>query len=944
MAQKQYAGSSVYNRYLGTNGFRGVDFSSHPSMVSEDRFSDMKNMWRDYHAGQGSAVETFPGYRLQYKFGGEIFGIYRYNSLNEDFLLVHAGTALYHRELITQSENSFTPISGITLSANKSSGFQYGDAFYIIDGEHYFKIIRTVSGGEEAWTGSSAEDSAYIPKTWLNGEEYEQRNMLTNKFKEEWFITEDMNYSEGTPGLNYVVTDSEQMTCACRGFKYGKSSSFVYVHPTAVIDGKTYQVKSVGGFSGGSVEDFIAGNGIEEIETDAFKDCQQLSYVYLSNTVVTVKTGAFSGCTALQDLYIHEDTETVEGGAFAGSGNTQQDGSDDRFVEYVFYSGTQASFSSKLLDGFSPTGNGAVFDIDSYNNHYYSNPMERLEYVTINISEFCKLNPTPTLYLDGIDLSMEGWIVTEMIVEDVYVKKVILRIYERTRNYIVGRTFRIEGELDQTKTRAKEDIRNRIPFYGSTPGYTGTMLEAIKGCTKTAQFDGRVFFSCNPDLPNTVFYSHRNLTGHNDPSYIGVYNYFDVGIGASPNMAMISTGSHLIVLKDNTVQDGAINLYEGVSSDDDLVPRYYVRSQGLPGIGCLGASCNFSDDPVFVTTRGLDAVGTQTVNLERTVQHRSSNIDRKLLNEDLENAVLTEWDGYLVLLCGSHAYLADSRQVFTHKTGVYQYEWYYLDDIGSYSGDHYAYYRREDENGYEKKYAYENVESVTSQEDDEEVTHYYVIGSGEEVYPFTEKSGGTFSPAVIAVGIDDFLFFGTGDGSLLIVNTDKRGTPPTGKIGAEIVVGSGADANYTAEEYSDLFGDIIPREWYSHCDHAYASYVTLASENAGIPHLTKSTVRKSCVVHFKNVFGADPKYNVKTDREEWERGGFEIGANMPDFADTNFDVTSFKTSQGYIVNLAEHKRKWVEKQFQFFSEECYRPFGLYDIAYQYIIEGRVKNR
>ena len=44
-AQVKMSSRTQYSRYLGD--FRGVDFSSSPAMVAQNRFSYLKNMWKD---------------------------------------------------------------------------------------------------------------------------------------------------------------------------------------------------------------------------------------------------------------------------------------------------------------------------------------------------------------------------------------------------------------------------------------------------------------------------------------------------------------------------------------------------------------------------------------------------------------------------------------------------------------------------------------------------------------------------------------------------------------------------------------------------------------------------------------------------------------------------------------------------------------------------------
>ena len=65
------------------------------------------------------------------------------------------------------------------------------------------------------------------------------------------------------------------------------------------------------------------------------------------------------------------------------------------------------------------------------------------------------------------------------------------------------------------------------------------------------------------------------------------------------------------------------------------------------------------------------------ITTEQVIAHRSSLVDRKLVTEtDYENMILEEWKGYLIVLIGNKAYLADSRAMFQNENHV-EYEWFY---------------------------------------------------------------------------------------------------------------------------------------------------------------------------------------------------------------------------------------------------------------------------
>ena len=87
---------SEQSRYYGD--FRGVDFSTDHTLVSERRFPYLVNMYKDYAAGAGQGIETIPGFRRRFVApnGGKVHGIHSYKDKSgKRHVLVHAGKSLY---------------------------------------------------------------------------------------------------------------------------------------------------------------------------------------------------------------------------------------------------------------------------------------------------------------------------------------------------------------------------------------------------------------------------------------------------------------------------------------------------------------------------------------------------------------------------------------------------------------------------------------------------------------------------------------------------------------------------------------------------------------------------------------------------------------------------------------------------------------------------------
>ena len=318
----------------------------------------------------------------------------------------------------------------------------------------------------------------------------------------------------------------------------------------------------------------------------------------------------------------------------------------------------------------------------------------------------------------------------------------------------------IEVSVDGQKLEANKDYtvdEDRVQFTSYTPASNSEVCitaetrssmfgpsvdgkDVIKGCTIACVFDNRVFLSGNPNYPNHIFWCMLNSTGNPDPSYFGILNYQQDGTGNAPITGMIPVSDALMVLKSDTQQDGSVYYHTPQISDNDIYSKTYPSQRGLSGIGCLGACANFLDDPVFVSRLGLEAVGQLSVRYERAIEHRSSLIDAKLVNlgeEALKNAVLEEWNGYLLLLADGKIFMADSRQRYTHEIGVMQYEWYYLEDIGIFEG-----------------------QTEKTGVDGES------LGQGFD--------GGDFKKATVIKAIGSNIFFGTENGVLCSFNFDKR--------------------------------------------------------------------------------------------------------------------------------------------------------------------------
>lgn len=193
----------------------------------------------------------------------------------------------------------------------------------------------------------------------------------------------------------------------------------------------------------------------------------------------------------------------------------------------------------------------------------------------------------------------------------------------------------------------------------------------INNCTLLQVFDNRVFFSGNPDYPNTVW--HCSL---DDPTYCSDLDYYNEGLDLAAVKGMVAGNNALWVFKEPSQANTTV-FYHTPTIDSEY-GKIYPSTHSSISTGCEGAAVNFNDDIVFFSDRGMEAINGD-VTTEQVLAHRSSLVDRKLLarsRESYAEMFLEEWNGYLLVFVENEVYLADSRAMFTNENHM-EYEWFY---------------------------------------------------------------------------------------------------------------------------------------------------------------------------------------------------------------------------------------------------------------------------
>ena len=902
MAVKKSYMKSRAEYTVSYRAMRGVDFSSEGSGSSQSRFSYLENMYRDYDSGGSEITESIPGFRKIAAFRGRIHSIFSHKNLDgEEFAVVHAGSSLY-RFSLADPELVTPPPSIASVKDGKSRAFNSGSNLYVIDGEN---ITRISSDGIAAKVGDEGEAAPYVPTVYVNGEEFEQRNLLTDKFRERYTIGASRDFAAGSDGLKFNITSSENLTCSAVGIDEGYSGplnipSFVY------IAGVSYKVTEIAdnAFSMNTgITSIILSDSVKRIGSLAFSGCTAVTEVITKDSLEEIANNAFLGCTALKKIFIGAGVTKIGAGAFGSCSSL-------KFVDYAL---DAASFSS--IDNQENLSNTII----NYGATYIK--------AWVEIPIFSPAKEIISVTIDGQEM-----LYTEKF-KDGLITAIVLNANDSRE--LDGGNVIVLGLADPSKFTKNSIGTNFIAEEGA---YINGK-DAILGCRVCECFDGRVFLSGNEKLPNTVFYSSRDDTGRNNPLYFGILNYFSDGTGNFTVESMLAAGESLAVFKSGDDGGGSIYYHTPRETGVEILPKIYPATYIHSGICAVGDSISFFDDPIFISALGVTALDKRKINLERSVAVRSHNVNARLLGENTAQISMTVWCGYLVVMAGEHIYLADSRQTFTHKSGSAEYEWYYLSGIGTYRGESKVF--RYSETAKEGYTAHPNADAVIEEkvymsllEDGSTVYYTNENGIKYEAYTLGEAVGGIFSPASCVYGTKkNLLLFGTESGDVCVFNNDKRGKPPPWIESAE---------DYNAEEYARDFGRKIHPYYYSFASHAPRYALSTAKDNGGFPNLTKNTVKNSLAVKVKLFGSGGFTFEVAN-----EKNGYREIARLPaaalDFSELDFSALSFSNTESMTVPLKEREKGWIEKEMSFYSDEYSSPFGIYSVTFRFAIKGKIKN-
>ena len=873
-----------------------------------------RNLYRDYSVPGEPAWRTVPGFRLHASFTGTIHGIFpfsdgvvHYGESVGHRWLVHAGTDLW---LVRADDGTKRRFPYLSLSDRESRGCAFDGWFYLLDGSRFIRVKEVPYVGTDN-SLYSEEVGGYVPTCILNGEPYEPANLLSNDYRIAADLSDPGGYSEGDFRYGKGSREGEATLVSA-----ATAAGEVYLPETVRVDGETLRLTAIGrhAFDGNlTVTSVVCPDGITRIDASAFRNCTALTAFSGGEELTRIGLNAFQGCTALATLVLPGTLKTVQSYAFYGC----------TALAALHYGG--ADFESEV--GVSILGNSCLSSLTPINGSEGAGEFGDAYTLTLD----APADSVVGVSLDGTALyTSYGDPVYSVAYEDEKAVSVTVKTTDRRKL----RGGRLTVMVSSASRRPGADsVREALPRY------SGEIAGMIRGCRLITVYDGRLFLSGNPSVPDAIFYSCRTAAGNMDGGYYGVYQYFRDGEGSDAVVSLVAGPDALTVFTSGKGTGGAYR-HVTASTGDDRLPRIYPRESGNASLCEVGDAILYRDAPTFASGAGIYGILPTGLTYERSAVCRSEGIS-SLFPAEPSPVRLAVWEGYLaVFLPDGEVLLGDGRQKTVQPSGGTGFEWWRLSGVGGHTGDRTVYrYCSALPTGASAL----GIDLAPPELHDTETTGTVVEQSGilsvalggreYAVYGGREKTGGTLDPATAVAAQGDELFFGTAAGKLFRFNTDKRGLPPTRELSGM------TDAELA--RYREAFPGEIAPEWYDFDGHPIAVLLETASDDGGMPTSRKNTVAGSAFLDLdllpRSAFTLTVQSDGKTPAD-----AFRINACGADFSEVDFSAFSFSPcGQGTAV-FREKCRLWHRKRYRIKSDAFDSPVAVRAILYRAEDAGKVK--
>ena len=877
-----------FNRVL--ENMRGVDFSG-ASDSRESRYAYLENMYRDYAAGKEGLIESVPGFRRIYS-GTRIGGIHPQTTRDgKRYLVINDNGLLYRAD--EEDLSGAVRLEGNVIMGRDvgSHAFSFKGRFYI--GDSYG--IKTVEDDGSAFQVTDYTICApYVPTVYLDGKEHEERNLMTAMLREDHVIRSVGRLARGTETLRYRVTDEEARLCTVSGMTDERQT--VYIPSTVLIAGEAYTVSG--------------------IDAAAFSGKVDTEEVYLSDSVVSIGTAAFFGCTALRRLVGGVGLTEIGDRALTNTA-----------LEEIYLPAAMRRFGESSI----PASATVNYELDAASYQEIAGVPDntvnygvRVETLELGIKLRSRVERIDAVTLDGEAVDFSSVTDADGHVTDILISDVPRDLWTGRRLSVLACADPVSPQPDASGASfIARTARDYLPY-----------TRIIRECTHSAVIGGRVFLWGGASYPGAVFYSDREDSVARG-LYFGDLDYIDLGEDNEVT-AVLGFADGIAIFSRGESGGECIRLYSSEESSETGGRTVFTPEAAYRGSRPLGAAINHGEDILFVSDGGLSALCESARGLGGAVEPRSTAVSAMLSGESLVDASLCRWCGYVVLSVGGHMYLADTRAEAKFGS-VSEFEWFYLDGVGSYRDDRTVYrYASTASDGYIlSDTPDEVVEAEVWSEGSASGRTVYFVPTEEgkvEVYPTEELTGGVFYPAELTLGFDDRLFFSTGCGDVCVFNNDLRGVAP-----ARI----SEDPDFDAEEYRRKMGRRIHPDFYGFLGHAPRYALVTAFDDCDVPHLRKSTVKRSLTLKLSTYSGRICCL-VGRDGGEYDPVCV-VDGSVTDFSSYSLVSIPFDGSESWTVALPERERGWVEKSIALYSRDFRAPIGVFSICYRYKIKGRIKS-
>ena len=715
-SRQNLGGDTVYNYRFEPSC--GMDSRLTARQGDGRKAAYLKNLYRNKNKNS-AAIESFPGYRRLYgefESSGRFHGAYRHAFGERTATFLHIGDTLYR---VFEDDPVQMPKLVATVCDSESRGVSLGDAFYLFDSENILKITdgeRVVLVGDEPYTDEMEdghilpETNAYIPLLWENGKEKEAANLLTAYYDiADTTCEARRNYREFGLKLRRIKDEGRE-AYEVYGVESGRKVLFVPNEVTLlgvtlpivrIADGAfknakfttailSENVKTVGG--GGSVGAFadcteliqVVLFGARSLGENTFGGCTSLREVILPSSLTTVALTAFDGCTALKRVYF----EGEGFGAYVFEENvlllpntilkTAHVGDKVHFVvdpeKYSSVYGVDEA-SKAAVGNFRRYGgwSAEVFGDDQgyvttakkaiglcgicFDNHLVSQ---------LDVYAFMSIEGEGALFTDeeepcavyDIPIPDDCEAIASVTLDGEVASYGVIYGYENGRTYATHLRFVFPYAKEaavKLRIYSMGRVTGALRYY--YPSYTGKALDVIRHAHALMVKRGEVYVSGNPDFPGAVFHGVWAKTDGDDALYFP----------SDAFTVVCSSDIHALLLgRDRTAvlsESGVYYLEHGVIAED--IPAY-------DGVAYRDQRYLLLKDGIY---RIREGVSVSYTHLEKLSLPIDSDID------DYSRGSLAVWRGYLILLLGDRAYLADLDAEY-REDGLSLHPWYMLEGLG----------------------------------------------------------------------------------------------------------------------------------------------------------------------------------------------------------------------------------------------------------------------